>query len=95
MIYFRRVVGNSMYPTLQHGQIVCVHQLRNFKEGQVVVAYVKGREVIKRITRISGNQVYLEGDNPESSTDSRSYGPIIDTHIDGVVFWPRTVKKNL
>lgn len=78
-----------MVPTLNEGQLIFAHQIRNFKEGQVVVAYVNGREVIKRISKIDKGNILLEGDNKKHSTDSRTYGPIPDTNIEGVVFWPK------
>lgn len=89
MIFFRRVVGNSMVPTLREGQIVWAHGFRSFKPGQIVIACVNGREIIKRIDSISGGKVFLLGDNETKSTDSRKFGSIPDTNIEGVVFWPK------
>ena len=93
MIFFRQVKGNSMKPTLRNGQIVFAHEVRKFKPGQVVIAFVQGKEVIKRITRIKNGSVYLQGDNLNESTDSREYGPIPDSKIEGVVFFPRIFKE--
>ncbi len=94
MIFFRRVVGNSMHPTLREGQIVAAHMMRNFKVGQVVIAFIDTREVVKRIAKIENNgRIYLQGDNESESTDSREYGYISDSKIEGVVFWP-SVKIN-
>lgn len=89
MIFVRRVVGNSMYPTLTDGQLVMAHMIRNFREGQVVIAFAGSREVIKRIKKIENGRVFLEGDNKKASTDSNTYGSIADTDIEGIVFWPR------
>ena len=94
MIVIRRVVGKSMEPTLKEGQVVIAHQLRNFKPGQVVIAFIDGREVIKRITKIENNSIFLEGDNAAHSSDSRAYGPVVDTKIEAVVFWPKTSKQS-
>ena len=93
MIFFRQVKGDSMKPTLRNGQIVFAHEVRKFKQGQVVIAFVRGREVIKRITKIENGSVYLQGDNSSESTDSREYGPIPDSKIEGVVFFPRLKLK--
>lgn len=79
-----------MSPVLTDGQLVIAHQMRKFKIGQVVIAYVNGREVIKRIIKIENGSIYLEGDNKNKSTDSRVYGPVSDVNIEGVVFWPKT-----
>lgn len=89
MIFIRRVVGDSMFPTLSDGQLVLAHMIRSFRTGQVVIAHVNGREVIKRIKKIENGKIFLEGDNKQASTDSNNYGPLTDTHVEGIVFWPR------
>lgn len=89
MIFARRVVGDSMYPTLVEGQIVWCHEIRQFKVGQIVVAFIDGREVIKRIASLENGRVFLVGDKEDKSTDSRQYGSVTDTKIEGTVFWPR------
>lgn len=88
MFFFRRVVGNSMEPTLHEGQIVWAHEIRNFKPGQVVIAFVDGREVIKRIKNIENGKVTLVGDN---TIHSKTYR-IADTKIEGTVFWPKITR---
>jgi len=93
MIFFRRVVGDSMKPTLHDGQLVFAHHVRSFRPGQVVVAHIDSREVIKRIYRVENGRVFLQGDNPEQSTDSRDYGSVVDTMIVGTVIWPRVTRR--
>ena len=88
MITIRRVHGISMDPSLSDGQIVLFLSSRNFKVGDIVIAFVDGREVVKRITKIKGHKVFLEGDNKTSSTDSRKYGWISDVHISGKIVFP-------
>lgn len=95
MFYPRRVVGNSMAPTLRNNQIVIVRLTRNFHVGDVVVAYVSGRDVIKRITKMTNGKVYLEGDNSLASTDSRSFGWLSDQYIEGKVIFLRRVTKKV
>lgn len=92
MLFLRRVQGDSMKPTLKNGQIVVSLQSRSFRAGQVVVAHVGQREVIKRITKIENGRVFLEGDNTKQSTDSRNYGSVLDTNVSGIVVWPRVTK---
>ena len=87
MIFFRRVVGESMLPTLKPGKIVWAHEVRGFKENQVVVAFVNGREGIKRITNIDNGVITLSSDNKEST--SNPYARIPDKDVMGVVFWPK------
>ena len=94
MIYLRRVVGDSMNPTLRRKQLVVVSMTRKFQVGDVVVAFMNRREVIKRIMHIKDGRVFLEGDNKAHSTDSRTYGWIPDRHILGKVVFP-VISKNL
>ena len=89
MLVVRRVVGKSMLPTLKPGQTVYAWNSRNFKVGQVVVAFINGIEIVKRISRIENGQVYLEGDNKDPKDGGKSYGPLPETRIEAVVFWPR------
>ncbi len=77
-----------MDPTLKNGQTIIVSHSRSYGVGDVVVAYMDKREVIKRVTRIKEGKVYLEGDNKLASTDSRVHGWLIDRHIVGRVVWP-------
>jgi len=83
-----------MLPTLRDGQVVVAHHVRDFKPGQVVVAHVGTREVIKRISSVNRGQIFLEGDNKNYSTDSREYGSVVDTKIEGTVIWPRVNKSS-
>lgn len=85
MIFFHRIKDDSMLPKLSSGQTVIVHQIRNFRVGQVVVAIVEQTEVVKRIKKIENGSVYLSGDNERGNL----HGPITDDRIHGVVFWPR------
>ncbi len=93
MIYLRRVVGRSMEPTLRNGQVVVVSIFRNFLVGDIVVAQVNKREVIKRITDIRNGNVFLEGDNAELSTDSNNFGWIPDRHVTGKIIFPRKAQS--
>ncbi len=94
MWYLRRVVGKSMEPTLKNGQTVLISSVRSFKKGDVVIAFMNGKEVIKRITKKQNGQVYLEGDNKLKSTDSKKHGWLVDNHVMGRVIWPSTRNKN-
>jgi len=91
MIYFKRVVGQSMHPTLKDGQILFVSHSRAHKPGDVVVAHMKGREVVKRLTKMKNGKVFLEGDNPRNSTDSNTHGWLSDRHVVGRVVFPRNL----
>ena len=92
MWHFRLVKGKSMLPSYRPGQTILISHTRHFKEGDVVIAFMNGREVLKRVTKIKDGQVFLEGDNPDHSTDSRHHGWLVDRHIEGKVVWPKKRK---
>src|SRR6267154_4164066 len=70
----RQVEGRSMEPTLKPGQLVIGRAARVFHPGDVVIVSHDGLEKIKRIERQQGDLIYLLGDNPSGSTDSRNFG---------------------
>lgn len=94
MWHLRLVQGKSMLPAYRPGQTILVSHARAFKEGDVVVAFMGGREVIKRVHKIDSGHVYLLGDNPDHSTDSRQLGWLIDRHISGRVIWPKKTNRS-
>lgn len=83
MLFLRRIHGKSMEPTYKEGRIVLVSQTRNIKKGDVVVAFIDGHEVVKRVKHINRAHglVDLVSDNPEGG----SYTNISDRHIEGKV----------
>lgn len=64
----RKVTGKSMEPTLKEGDYVIITK-SNLKKNDLVVVNHAGKEKIKRITRIDGENYYLEGDNKILSSD--------------------------
>ena len=89
MLIMRRVHGNSMLPTLKHGQIVIALKAKKPKLSDVVIFDHLGREKIKRLAGLSAKGYYVVGDNLEYSEDSRSFGAVSPQHIKAVVFWPK------
>lgn len=85
----RRVSGRSMEPALSEGSIVIVWRWAKTRPGNVVVAQHNGVEKIKRIQDIKDGQVYLVGDNPVQSTDSRQFGWLPLSHVQGRVVGKR------
>lgn len=58
------VRGTSMVPTLQDGQDIVILKTRNLNVGDIVVAvHPTYGLIVKRLTIIDGNQVYLTSDN--------------------------------
>jgi phage repressor protein C with HTH and peptisase S24 domain len=78
-----------MQPTLRPGQVVVFSRLNKPTVGDIVMVSHDGLEKIKRIARQEHGRVYLLGDNPASSTDSRSFGWIGEEHVIGVLRWPK------
>lgn len=79
-----RVSGDSMIPTYRSGDTLL--GLRWFvpRLGQIVVAHTN-KPLIKRITRITNGQIWIEGDNPDHSTDSRHFGPVARRQIEAKI----------
>lgn len=73
-----RIDGDSMAPTLAAGDYVLAWPGAPCGVGDVVVArHPDGeRVVVKRIAAVGPGGLDLRGDNPEGSTDSRSWGPV-------------------
>lgn len=73
-----------MLPTLKPGQDILVWCWFNcYKVGDVVVIKESGKEMVKRIHKISGQEYFLQGDNKDASTDSRAFGWITRDKIVG------------
>lgn len=91
----RRVLvhGPSMVPTLRHGDQLLVWWAPRARVGDVVVADLPDRgPAVKRVVRADGERVWLEGDNPFGSTDSRTLGELPRSVLRGRVLlriWPR------
>ena len=90
------VTGPSMAPALRHGDQVLVVLGRPglAKPGAVLVVQLPdGTLSVKRLTEIQDDgRVWVEGDNPFGSTDSRSVGPLSADAVRGRVvlrLWPR------
>jgi nickel-type superoxide dismutase maturation protease len=88
-----RVVDRSMEPTLQEGDQVIASPLPYLwghpSVGDLVVLRhpVEERFLVKRIARIEGSGVEVEGDNRPDSTDSRAFGPVpLDSLVGKVLF---------
>ena len=84
-----RVEGNSMLPTLKDGDIVIINSYAELAKNIIVLAnhpYKQHVKIIKRISKIDENgNCFLIGDNPNESTDSRTFGIISPKDILGII----------
>lgn len=86
----RRVVGHSMVPTLPpKTRVIGTGFFKEVKVGQIVIIVHNDTEKIKRIDQIKDNQIFVLGDHPETSTDSRQFGWLPIEVIKARIFWPR------
>jgi nickel-type superoxide dismutase maturation protease len=74
LLSLRRVVGHSMTPLLKPGRIVLIVRPFRVRQGDIVVVWHDGREKIKRVAQVKDEKIYVVGDNPTDSTDSRHFG---------------------
>ncbi len=82
-----RVRGDSMLPTLKDGDAVMIVPARSVSKGDVVLAkhpYKSSVRILKRVSGIDTDGRYsLAGDNPDDSTDSRTFGSVPLEYIHG------------
>ncbi|MEX0952863.1 MAG: S26 family signal peptidase [Nitriliruptoraceae bacterium] len=90
------VAGASMEPTLVAGEhLVTIPAIRRLlRVGRIVVLEepdVADHLVVKRVTRVNGDRIEVQGDAGHRSTDSRDWGPVPVTSVRSVVVcrWPR------
>lgn len=84
-----------MLPTLVPGSIIVATKVyKNIRVGDVVVIDHDGLEKLKRVELITDDgQVYVTGDNPNASTDSRSFGWLHESAVLGRLVWPRNSRR--
>ena len=80
-----------MFPTLKEGDIVFFkkynHGKSKLKPGQIVIFNhpLNNKNLIKRISSVSQNNIEVLGDNIEFSEDSNKFGLINNEKIIGIV----------
>ena len=87
-----------MLPTLRPGTIVITQAVwQKYIIGDVIIAQYDGRDIIKRIADMRASrhltEIYLLGDNPDESSDSRDYGWLPISVALGKVIWPRQMRS--
>jgi nickel-type superoxide dismutase maturation protease len=106
------VRGSSMLPSLSPGDWALAVVATRYRRGEVVVVRHPcrpGFEMVKRLVGLPGDlgpggevlgpdEFWVEGDHPEASTDSRSFGPVRREHLMArvrLVYWPFQRRRRL
>jgi signal peptidase I len=106
------VNGPSMAPTLVPGDWALAVTPGRLRRGDVIVfehPSRRGFELVKRITGIpdelapdgrilEADEWWVEGDNPDASTDSRHFGPITTDKVRArlrLIYWPPSRRRLL
>ncbi len=101
-----------MLPSLSPGDWAVAVELSRYRRGDVVVVEHPARpgfEMVKRLVAVPGDltpdgrvlesdEFWIEGDHPQSSTDSRSFGPVRRDHLKArvrLVYWPFERRRRL
>ena len=82
-----QIEGHSMLPTLAGEERVLVNRWGRVKPGDIVIIRGEGKDVVKRLAKITQQGYFVEGDNKEHSTDSRQFGPVEKKNIIGKVIF--------
>lgn len=100
-----------MVPTLMPGDWAMAVARRRFRRGDVVVVEHPGRpgyEMVKRITgmpnelvgdrTLTDDEIWVEGDREDASTDSRHFGPVRREQVKAkvvLVYWPKERRRRI
>lgn len=85
-----------MLPTLRPGQVVVgFPAVKSLKPGQLIVFERQGIEQIKRVSMVEGDEVYVLGDNPGRSTDSRTIGWVPRRSVRARIIYPSAATKRV
>ena len=86
-----KVIGHSMEPTINNNSSILLcglpYWFKNPSVNDIVGFKINNKVLIKRVTKISNNKYFLQGDNKEDSLDSRKLGLISKDKILGKVIY--------
>ena len=86
------VSGLSMVPTLAPGECLLFRTNGPIVLGDIVVFKRANQFDVKRVLRIEADGVFVQGDNDQVSSDSRTYGVVPHDDVLGAVtyrLWPK------
>src|SRR3954453_22443803 len=89
------VTGDSMRPGLQPGDRLLVVRAKRLRAGDVVALTdprQPARVMVKRVAIVGPEGVTVVGDDPDNSTDSRTFGPVPLDLVQGRAvyrYWPQ------
>jgi nickel-type superoxide dismutase maturation protease len=90
-LVLRSVQGHSMLPVLPPGTVVYAWRWpKRLRIGDVIIFVHDGKEKIKRIANVNGDEFYVLGDHDRASTDSRQFGWVERSNVVGRVIWPKS-----
>lgn len=97
MLLVRQISGRSMLPTLKPGKLIIALRARysKYKEGDVVILRHEGIEKVKRVHEVKNDVVFVIGDNPSESKDSRAFGALPVSAVIGKVVWPLGINRSI
>jgi nickel-type superoxide dismutase maturation protease len=85
------VAGGSMQPHLYAGDCVLLRRGPRARLGDVILLRRPDQPdllVVKRVQEVlSDGRLWVAGDNPLASDDSRTFGPITPNAVQGRVIW--------
>ena len=77
-----------MEPGLPDGTVVLIRSTHSIHEEDIVLCrhpFKTDTRIVKRVREIEADGLFVVGDNPSQSTDSRSFGVVPWVHVIGVV----------
>lgn len=79
-----------MVPVLPPGTTVVGIWPGRVLAGDIVIFHHDGREKVKRIQEVLGDgSLFMVGDHPETSVDSRHFGAVEPTAVIARIVWPK------
>ena len=88
-----QVVGRSMMPTLENGDMLVVNKTISIKRGDVIVFAdeSKNKSFIKRVIGIAGDQIMIKDGIVYRSENGGEFVPLVEDYISSLTFSENSV----